>query len=284
MLYHSGINNNLGPNQVKPQDGQEGSTPASKGVPLRDFCLSHQSIVEPLLLFCTHAIRMRDTRCCSIILRVFRSIVPEFRVNESGLPRTMPPASAEAEALVATTAGDPTLEKSLITPESAAAIREYISSDVLRACITSFHEPYFVDLQKELAALIAAIIVYYSPLTNTPKDVLLSLPNVKVSELEKLGEFMAKPNAHTRQQRALVLELLKDLKGVSIAEMGKLPKSAGIGESARAKKVPARSKMVQEFMTAPPQHGPGVDGNADIGRQRGATPDGLEGVANLFGN
>lgn len=45
---------------------------------MREFVLSSDAVLEPLILFCTHALRMRDSRCCGIIIRVFRSIVPEF--------------------------------------------------------------------------------------------------------------------------------------------------------------------------------------------------------------
>jgi exportin-5 len=248
---------------------------------LRKFCLMESTIVEPLLLFCTHAIRMRDSRCCNIILRVFRSIVPDFHITGPAPAREEPPRppGEDTDGYHHSSGVDQHLDTSPIAPEAAAAIREYIASDVLRACITSLHEPYFVDLQKELAALIAAIIVYYSPLTKTPRNILLSLPNVKEADVDRLSEYMAKPGSHTRQQRALVLDLLKDLKGVSIAEMGKLPKSAGFGNSSRSKKT-GRSKMAQEFMTAQPANA-GTDGNAAGGRTN--TPDGLEGVAGLFG-
>lgn len=245
------------------------------------------TIVEPLLVFCTHAIRMRDTRCCSIILRVFRSIVPEFHLNEAAPPKPqLPPTNPhDGPEISGTLAEDPYLDTSPIPQEAASAIREYISSDVLRACVTSFHEPYFVDLQKELASLIAAIIVYYTPLTGTPRDVLLSLPNVKASDIDRLSDYMTRPGSHTRQQRALVLDLLKDLKGVSISEMGKLPKSTGFSTSStpsRSKRS-GRSKMTQEFMSEqPPDRGAAGQGNGVAGPGRGTTPDMLDGVANLF--
>ncbi|RFU73541.1 hypothetical protein TARUN_8703 [Trichoderma arundinaceum] len=168
-----------------------------------------------------------------------------------------------------------------IPSEIASAVREYISSDVMRACITSFHEPYFVDVQKELASLIATIVVFYSTITSTPTDVLLALPNVNPGELERLNAYVAKPGSHTRQQRAIVLEFLKDLKGVSVSEMGKLNKSAGFDSSGRSKRT-TRSKMAQGFMTSTPAAADAA------GRKRGdatgdrATPDGLEGISNLF--
>ncbi|KAH0441877.1 hypothetical protein CcaCcLH18_01737 [Colletotrichum camelliae] len=118
-------------------------------------------------------------------------------------------------------------------------------------------------------------MVYYSPSTSTPRDVLLSLPNIKVADLEKLNDFVLKPASHTRQQRALVLDLLKDLKGISIAEQGKLPKTSSFGRAKRSN----RSKMAQEFMT--PTNESATRSGAVTGARQG-TPDGLEGVANLF--
>lgn len=56
--------------------------PAAGEQTMRDFILGTGTIVEPLILFCTHALRMRDSRCCGIIIRVFRSIVPDFKVEQ----------------------------------------------------------------------------------------------------------------------------------------------------------------------------------------------------------
>ncbi|RDA93412.1 hypothetical protein CP533_1996 [Ophiocordyceps camponoti-saundersi (nom. inval.)] len=212
---------------------------------LRRFCISRQEIVEPLLVFCTHAIRMRDTRCCGMTIRLFVSLVPEFH-GERG------------------------------SSDLASEIREYMSSSVLKACVTSFHEPYFVEVQKELASLIAAILVYYGPLTATPRNVLLSLPNVSASELDRLSTYMANPGMHTRQQRALVLQLLHEIKGVSVSEMGKMAKNGGGGINNSSNnnnnngKRPGRSKMAQEFMKEPAT------------QQRRVTPEALEGVSGLF--
>ncbi|RCI11430.1 hypothetical protein L249_7520 [Ophiocordyceps polyrhachis-furcata BCC 54312] len=203
---------------------------------LRRFCISRQDIVEPLLVFCAHAIRMRDTRCCGMTIRLFVSLVPEFQAEQRN-------------------------------SELASAIREYMSSAVLKACVTSFHEPYFVEVQKELASLIAAILVYYGPLTATPRNVLLSLPNVSATELDRLSTYMANPGMHTRQQRALVLQLLHDIKGVSVSEMGKMAKNGG-GNGKR----PTRSKMAQDFLKEPAAQ-----------QQRRVTPEALEGVSSLFG-
>ena len=261
--------NNSPDGPIEKGDGTVDSDQAKNYPSLRRFCLIHREIVEPLLVFCTHGIRMRDTRCCSMILRLFVSLVPEFHLVDGKLPESVVQSPMEAHLAS---------DKFPIPSSISSAIREYISLDVLKGCITSFHEPYFVELQKDLAALIAAIVVYYSPITSSPRDVLLSLPNVSMSDLERLSTYMPKPGAHTRQQRALVLDLLKDLKAVSVSEMGKLPKSSGFGES-RGKRS-NRSKMAQGFMSAPQADQNSTRAGMNVARQ--ATPDGLDGVSNLF--
>lgn len=122
--------------------------------------------------------------------------------------------------------------------------------------------------------------MFYSPVTQTPRDVLYSLPNIKQQDVNSTIEYVCRPGSHSRQQRALVLDLLKDLKGVSISEMGKLSKSVGIKpDSSRSVKKTTRSKMAQEFMTAPVPTGPtGATGQTGGRRE---SPD-LEGVAGLF--
>ena len=209
---------------------------------------------------------MRDTRCCGMTLRLFISLVPEFQprhgqdMNHTG---TVQP------------------DKAPVPAEISSAIREYIASDVLKACITSFHEPYFVEVQKELASLIASIVVYYGAVSNTPRDILLSLPNVNPAELERLTPYMAKPSSHTRQQRAIVLDILRDLKGVSVSEMGKLAKTTGLGSTSKSKKS-NRSKMAQGFMNAPAESEAGATRGNGVAAPRRSTPEALDGVANLF--
>jgi exportin-5 len=219
-----------------PIDAKEASTYRPDERPnayptMRQFCLTNPSILEPILLFCTHAIRMCDSRSCGVVLRVFRSIVPEF-------------ARTSASA-------------------SDSSVREFVSTEVLKACITSLHEPYFVDLQKDLAQLIASILIYYSPLTQTPRSILLSLPGLGEKSVDQTIDYVSRVGIQPRQQRALVLDLLKDLKGVSISEQGRISKSA---QTVRKE----RSKMQEQFMK--------VD---DASTRRGGSPD-LEGVAGMF--
>lgn len=196
---------------------------------MRKFCLTSSIILEPLLLFCTHAIRMRDGRCCGVVLRVFRSIVPDFTSDH-----------------------DSPLDSS---------IREFISTEVLKACISSLNEPYFVDLHRDLAQLIASILIYYSPVTETPKQILLSLPGIQDRAVDKCIDYITRQGMQQRQQRALVLDLLRDLKGVSISEQGRITKSASVVRK-------ERSKMQQEFLKEIPENRP-------------SSPS-LEGVASMF--
>lgn len=180
---------------------------------------------------------MRDTRCCGVVLRVFRSIIPEF-----GDQRNTDPATA-------------------------APIREYISTEVLRASITSLHEPYFVELQKDLAQLIAAILVSYCELTATPKAILMSLPGLQEVAVDKCIDYVNRAGLQQRQQRGVVLDLLRDLKGVSISEQGRISKTAAVVRK-------ERSKMQQEFMQTEQQK----EAPSGLGRR---TPE-LEGLGALF--
>lgn len=192
------------------------------------------------MLFCTHALRMRDTRCCSIITRVIRSILQDFG-----------PVNAPADQ----------------TP-IIATIREFICSEVLKACITSVNEPYFVDMQKELAQLIAAIWVIYGSSTQTPRNVILSLPGVTEEQVNEAEAALVRSTS-LRQQRALVLDLLEGVRGVSIAEQGKIL-------NAREERRKAKSALQQRYLTMEMegQHNSKVDINDG--------PD-LGGVADLFG-
>ncbi|KAH6614771.1 armadillo-type protein [Chaetomium sp. MPI-SDFR-AT-0129] len=256
---------------ARDASGEKTEEAASGGKypPLRTFCLMNPSIAVPLLVFCSHAIRMHDGRCCGVVLRVFRSIVPEF--SPSDLTKTLKGTGHTAP-----------LEEFPIPEETAREIREFISTEVMKAAVSSLHDPYFVDSQRDLGALIAHILAYYSPLTSTPREILVSLPNIKPEDVDRTIRHVSQPGMHSRQQRALVLELLEDLKGVSISEMGRLTKSLGAGTSAHGGKKSGRSKMAQEFMT--PNAGSGGAGaqGADGSRTgRDKTPD-LDGVAGMF--
>lgn len=197
--------------------------------PTRTFILHTPDILKPVILFCTHALRMRDTRACSYIARVLRSLVPEF-------------------------SGEGPVE---------AEVREFVSTEVLKSCITSLHDPYFVELQKEFAGLIASILISYSPRTGTPKEILLSLPGMSTDKVDRATRQLLKAQSNSRQQRAIILDLLEGFRGVAIHEQGRLPRPD-------PKKM--RSKLQEKYMAVDMQTEP----------KREPSPD-LTGVAGMFG-
>ncbi|KAI9676883.1 MAG: hypothetical protein M1817_006722 [Caeruleum heppii] len=207
--------------------------PGGETVPnsMRAFALSSLEILQPLVLFCTHALHMRDSRCCGIIIRVFRSILPEFG-SES---------------------------------ETDTAIREYMCSEVLKAAIMSLHNPYFVDLQKDLAHFIATLYLLYAPKSNTPRQVLLSLPGISEEKVRRTSEqLFSDPNV--RHQRALILNLLDGLRGVSISEQGRvLPRPDKKGHET--------SVMLKGYTKAD---------DSTAGHRRQGSVD-LSGMADMFG-
>ena len=246
-------------NSAHSKEGAEQESVEQNYPSIRKFCLMNSAIVGPLLLFCSHAIQMHDGRCCGMALRVFRSLIPEFAVSDKAA--STPGVASD---------GFP------IPQETAKQIREFISSEVLKAAISSLHDPYFVDSQKELGSTIASILVNYNDLTDTPREVLLSLPNMSPSRAADAVIFMSQPGINSRQQRATVLELLKDLKGVSISEMGKINKNLGIKREYRKKS--SRSKMAQGFMSVATADN---QGSKEGGAGTRTSPD-LEGVAGMF--
>lgn len=84
--------------------------------------------------------------------------------------------------------------------------------------------------------------------------------------VDKCIDYLSRQGMQQRQQRALVLDLLRDLKGVSISEQGRISKSA-----ATVRK--ERSKMQQEFMKEQPM--------ITAPDNRKPSPS-LEGVAGMF--
>ena len=195
---------------------------------IRSFILQTPDVLKPVILFCTHALRMRDTRACSLISRVLRSLVPEF-------------------------SGDGPVE-----PD----VREFISTEVLMACVTSLHDSYFVELQKDFAQLIASILIAFTPRTDTPKQILLSLPGMSSEKVDRAIRHLLKAQKNDRQQRAIVLDFLQGFRGVAIHDQGRLPRPD-------PKKL--RSALQEKYMT--------VEVQADAKKE--ASPD-LGGIADLF--
>ncbi|KAF2792108.1 ARM repeat-containing protein [Melanomma pulvis-pyrius CBS 109.77] len=193
--------------------------------PMCDFILSNTAVLERILLFCNSIIRVRDTRSVVTIVRVIRGLIPRFK------------------------------EKS--------PIRDFFCNDILKNAITSLHEPYFVDCQKELATLIAATIHLDDEI---PRGILLSLPGMgDESRVDRrLAKLKSANRSDERLQRSIVLELLSSVRGVSIHEQGKIE---------RAK--PKKKTAFQEQYMSVDQQAPAI--------VRGTSPA-LAGVADIFGD
>ena len=119
-------------------------------------------------------------------------------------------------------------------------------------------------LSEACAALIAQIILLYTPKTNTPRDILLSLPDMSEPKVDRTIGRIAKA-ANERQQRALVLDLLEGVRGVSIYEAGKIHHTPKKSANKRA--------VQQQYMEV--QQTPTIVNGEEAG---------LESVAELFGD
>lgn len=203
---------------------------------MREFILSDSSVLEPILLFCTSILRVRDTRSVITTIRALRTLLPRFK-----------------------------------TP---SPIRSYFCNDVLKTSITSLHEPYFVDCQKDLASLIAGIIRLDEDDNNgaesIPLSIILSLPGMQdQARVERRLVKLKQTNRQDeRTQRSIVLDLLSEIKGVSIHEQGRIQRPE------HTKKKGMLEMYVNMEMD---QHG----GQA-TGIVRGDSP-GLAGVSDMFG-
>ena len=196
----------------------------------RSFVLQTPQVLKPLILFCTHALSMHDTRACSLIAKVLRTIIADF-------------------------AGESALE---------AEVREFISTEVLKASITSLNDGYFVDMQKDFAQLIASILTLYTPRTETPKNIILSLPGMTSEKMDRAWRHLQRASSNPKQQRAIILELLQGYRSIALHDQGKMPKPD-------PNKL--RSAMQQKYMTAD------MEGMEIKDKEEG--PD-FSGVAELF--
>lgn len=160
--------------------------------PLSNVTFGDPRTLSSIVMFCSHVIRMRDTRSCLKVTNLFRHLLPELGRSETGLPSDV-----------------------------ASELREFFASEMLKSAISSFHEPYFTDLQRDLAILISNILVICSNFTDTPRQVMLSLPNMSPGKVNKAFEELSKAK-NERERGRLILKLLENLRGVSIHEIGKM--------------------------------------------------------------
>ncbi|KAF2641514.1 ARM repeat-containing protein [Massarina eburnea CBS 473.64] len=192
--------------------------------PMCGFILNAPEVLEPILIFCNSCIRVRDTRSVIGTVRILRTLVPRFK------------------------------EKS--------PIRDYFCNDILKSAITSLHEPYYVDCQKDIASLIAGILHLDDEL---PRSIILTLPGMgDYARVDRrLAKLKGANRSDERMQRSIVLDLLSSVRGMSIHEQGRI-------ERAKPKK---KTAFQEQYMS--------VEQPATI--IRGTSP-GLEGVADMFGD
>ena len=203
----------------------EYSNRKDNGPPMCDFILNAPEVLEPIFVFCNSCIRVRDSRSVVTVVRVMRVLLSRFK------------------------------EKS--------PIRDYLCNDILKSAITSLHEPYFVDCQKDLASLIAGIIHLDEQL---PRSIILTLPGMGSDPARvdrRLAKLRSVNRSDDRMQRSIVLDLLSSVRGIGIHEQGRIE---------RAK--PKKKSAIQEQYMSVEQPATSV---------RGTSP-GLEGVAGMFGD
>jgi len=227
------------------------------GNSFRNFVLSNRTILEPLLMFCTHSIGFKDTKTCSTMVPALQKFVPAF--------------SSEVH----------------LQGQDAAAVREFISTEMLKASINSLNDGYFADYHQHLAILIALIWLSFGlpahvaanetqpahdrpAWTQTPRNVLLSIPGLEVTKVDDAGMQLAQLTLAGRQRtmRAIILNLLENVRGVRVSELGKYDNKNE--RSGLLEKYKQRDALGMQGLEDGEQH------NDDDG------PD-LGGVADMFG-
>ncbi|KAF2758175.1 hypothetical protein EJ05DRAFT_476433 [Pseudovirgaria hyperparasitica] len=201
-------------------DAPKRDSQGTKEQAMWEFILSENSCLEPILIFAKTAIRVRDSRSCALMLRIIRYVLPHFK--------------------------------------DKSAVRVYICTEVLQAAINSLHEPYFVDVQKDLASVIAHIILLD---IETTRQILLQLPGMQARADKVDRKIEALQNiASERGQRSVVLDLLASVRGVSIHEAGKME---------RAKR---KDRVNEQYTMVETQQTGIIRGNSPIG-----------GISEMFG-
>jgi exportin-5 len=178
---------------------------------MADYVLSNQRLLEPLLVFVTHALTYKDTKAAQVMISAAQRVVPVFASEEH------------------------------LQGDAAASVREYISTEMLKAAITALNDSHFADIQQYYAQLIAYIWIAYGlpthvaqtesqpaherpPLTHTPQNVLLGLPNMDQASVESAAARLMKEGASgkSKKLRAVILHLLEGVRGVRISDLGKI--------------------------------------------------------------
>jgi exportin-5 len=227
---------------------------------MRGFLLSNVQILDKLLTFVTHAIAFKDTKSSYTMLMAVQRLVPDF-ASEQYL------------------AGD-----------QAGAVREFISTEMLKTAISCLHDGYFADQQQYYAQLIATIWLSYGlpthipategtpahdrhALTSTPRDVIMSLPGMTEAKIDKAAGQLFREGAggssRSKKLRAIILTLLEGVRGVRLSELGKIDTKQ------------QQSKLLEKYKQREMLGMQGVGENGQ-GHQGGTEEADLAGVADMF--
>ena len=222
----------------------------------RNFILSNRTVLEPLLMFCTHSIGFKDTKTCSTMVSALQKFVPAF--------------SSEVH----------------LQGQDAAAVREFISTEMLKASINSLNDGYFADYHQHLAILIALIWLSFglpahvaatetqaahdrSAWTETSRDVLISIPGLDAAKVDDAGMQLTQLTLAGRQRtmRAIILNLLEGVRGIRVSELGKYDNKQ------------ERSGLLEKYKQ---RDALGMQGSDDDIHRNGEDGPDLGGVADMF--
>ena len=226
---------------------------------MRDFVLANKQILQPLLAFCTHSLSFKDTKAAHTMITAVMRIIPAYTNGHH------------------------------LRGEEVAAVREYISNDVLKAALMGLHDGYYADYQQHYAQLIATIWLSYGlpthipatetqsahdrpRLTATPRNVLLSLPNMTAEKVDAAAEKLLSEGglyAKSKKIRAVILNLLEGVRGVRISELGKIDDRG------------ARSRILEKYKAREAAGMQGVEHEEGMKRDDGGME--LGGVSEMFG-
>lgn len=226
---------------------------------MSSYIMSNSKVLPPLLLFYTHALSFKDTKSCTTVVLTLRSLVLEL------LSRSF------------------TIER--LDDETAAAVREFLSTETLKAAITSLNDGYFAEQQRDIAALIATIWSSFGlpthvpatetdpaydrpPFTTAARDIILSLPGLTEERVDAAAKQLIPVRGHHRHERALILGLLEGFRGVRLSELGKI--------DVRAQK----NKLMEKYIM---RDSMGMQTDEGVSKQEKGGEVDLGGVANMFG-
>ena len=227
------------------------------GSSFRTFVLGNRTVLEPLLMFCTHSIGYKDTKTCSTMAPAMQKFVPAFSTE------------------------------TYLQGQDAAAVREFISTEMLKAAISSLNDGYFADYQQHLSILIAIIWISlglpahvaateHKPAhdrpawTDTPRNVLLSIPGLDPAQVDQAGAQLAQITLAGKQKvmKAIILKLLENVRGVRVSELGKIDNKQ------------ERSGLLEKYKQ---RDALGMQGVDETERTNGDSGIDLGGVADMFG-